>query len=239
MNKDVQLINEAYGNMPPQVPQHLLEEGMMDQLNVWVVNQAIPWLKKNKYWVAGGAALVTALATYMNMDPDTAQGVVDGLDPEVLGGVETATGAEINQPDVDLDQSFGAHDSGNLGGAEQGADAVAGGGELSLQDAMPDGYMGTDPSHGGIYYGEDESGKWLAKKVSPNANPDLMKDVIEQAQSVLSMKIQGAGNTSAGLGFETIDLEGGAKLIKAHISNVQHAPSDMLDGPSILDRGNQ
>ena len=88
MNKDAQLINEAYYNMPPQCPPHLLEEGMSHQLHAWVMGKALPWLQKNKGKVAIAGGIAAALAMYLGMDPDTAQQAVDGMDPDVISGLE-------------------------------------------------------------------------------------------------------------------------------------------------------
>ena len=88
MNKDTQSINEAYDNMPPQCPPHLLEEGMSHRLHSWVMGKALPWLQKNKGKVAVAGGLAAALVMYLGMDPDTAQQAVDGLDPETRQGLE-------------------------------------------------------------------------------------------------------------------------------------------------------
>ena len=88
MNKDTQLIYEAYNNMPPQCPSHLLEEGLSHQLHAWVFGKALPWLQANKGKVAAAGGVAAALAAFMGMDPDTAQQVVDGMDPETLQGLE-------------------------------------------------------------------------------------------------------------------------------------------------------
>ena len=91
MNKDSQLIFEAYNDMPPQCPPHLLEEGLSHQLHAWVFGKALPWLQANKGKVAAAGGVAAALAAFMGMDPDTAQQVVDGMDPETLQGLEGST----------------------------------------------------------------------------------------------------------------------------------------------------
>ena len=58
MNKDTQLIYEAYNNMPPQCPSHLLEEGLSHQLHAWVFGKALPWLQANKGKVAAAGGVL-------------------------------------------------------------------------------------------------------------------------------------------------------------------------------------
>ena len=94
MNKDSTLIFEAYEDMPPQCPQHLLEEGMSHQLHAWVMGVAIPkikeMVKKNPKTVIAAGGLVALLAMKFGMDPDTAQQAVDGIltDPEWSNAVK-------------------------------------------------------------------------------------------------------------------------------------------------------
>ena len=90
MNKDSQLIFEAYNDMPPQCPPHLLEEGWSHMLHSWLFTKAVPWLQANKGKVAAAGGVAAALAAFMGMDPDTAQQAVDSMDPETLQGLEGA-----------------------------------------------------------------------------------------------------------------------------------------------------
>ena len=88
MNKDIQLIFEAYNDMPPQCPDHLLEEGPLHQFHAWLNLDALPWLRAHKGKVIAAGGVAAALAAYMGMDPDAAQQVVDGMDPDTLSGIE-------------------------------------------------------------------------------------------------------------------------------------------------------
>ena len=56
-NNDQELLWEAYEDMPPQCPRHLLEEGLSHQLHAWVMGKALPWLQKNKGKVASFSSL--------------------------------------------------------------------------------------------------------------------------------------------------------------------------------------
>tara|TARA_R110000751_G_scaffold82303_1_gene165661 strand:- start:60 stop:650 length:591 start_codon:yes stop_codon:yes gene_type:complete len=128
-DKDQQLINEAYYNMPPQCPPHLLEEGMSHQLHAWVMGKALPWLQKNKGKVAIAGGIAAALAMYMGMDPDTAQQAVDGMDPDMIEGLEggditstvsqitgevTNDGVFVNGELIPLDPEARSYEQGEL-----------------------------------------------------------------------------------------------------------------------------
>jgi len=80
--------------MPPQCPPHLLEEGLTHQLHSWVFGKALPkikeMVKKNPKTVIAAGGLAALLAAKFGLDPDTAQQVVDGMDPETLQGLEGA-----------------------------------------------------------------------------------------------------------------------------------------------------
>lgn len=97
-NNESKLIWEAYADVPPQCPSHLLEEGWSHQLHSWVLTKAIPWLKQNKGKVVAAGGLAAALVMYMGMDPDTAVSVVDGMDPEISDQFSTAQDAIANAP---------------------------------------------------------------------------------------------------------------------------------------------
>ena len=97
-DKDSKLLWEAYTDVPPQCPSHLLEEGLSHQLHSWVLTKALPWLQKNKGKVAAAGGLAAALAMYMGMDPDTAQSAVDGMDPEISDQFSAAQDFIANAP---------------------------------------------------------------------------------------------------------------------------------------------
>jgi hypothetical protein len=94
-NNDQELLWEAYEDMPPQCPRHLLEEGLSHQLHAWILSVAIPkikeMVKKNPKTVIAAGGLAALLAAKFGLDPDTAQTAVDGIDPETLQGLEGST----------------------------------------------------------------------------------------------------------------------------------------------------